>query len=120
MGSVLGVVFDSLLLGGTIINYNKTNMADEDGRNFPLKGFLRWAIVVLQFFIIKLAWEYFVPGSMRNLWINKLWMFLVPFVFFSVTKYFFKAMKLTKDYVTYKDVQDKWNERMATAAHTAP
>ncbi len=115
-GTILGVTFDSLVLGGTMINYNKTNEIVEEQFNFPLKGFLRWGITVLQCYIIKFAWTYFFPGSMRNLWVSEIWYLIVPFLFFSVTKYLFWALRLTKTYITYEDVENLWNESNLTAA----
>lgn len=101
LGCILGVTFDSLVLGGTMINYNKTNEITEEQFNFPIKGFLRWGITVLQCILIKTVWQYFFPGSMRNLWVSELWWCFVPFLFYSVTKYLFYALRLTKNYITY-------------------
>lgn len=110
-GIILGVTVDSLLLGGTIIASTKTN---ED--NWPLLGVVRWIILGIFWFGIGWLWEYFIPGSMRNLWIKKLWMCICAFLIFSVFKYLWKATGLSKPYVTYLEVEEKWNDHNDTAA----
>lgn len=50
-GIVLGVTFDSLFLGGTIVYYNKTSE-----EHYPVKGIVRWLIVALQFYLLQFAW----------------------------------------------------------------
>lgn len=47
IGIALGVTFDSLVLGGTIIFFNKTSE-----ENYPLKGILRWLIICAEFLIL--------------------------------------------------------------------
>lgn len=78
-GIVLGVTFDSLVLGGTIIYYNKTNE-----ENYPLKGIIRWLIICLQFFALQWIWQFFFVKTMTNLWLRKFWLLLSAFVFFSI------------------------------------
>jgi len=50
-GIILGVTFDSLLLGGTIVSYNKTI-----GEEYPLKGIARWILAVLVFYAFMFGW----------------------------------------------------------------
>lgn len=47
---------------------------------------------------------------MRNLWKSEVGYLIAPFLFFSVIKFLFKALKLTKPFVTFKDVEEKWND----------
>jgi len=76
---ILGVTFDSLVLGGTIIFYNKTSE-----ENFPLKGILRWLIICIEFFALQYAWQFFFLKTLTNLWLRKLWLLFASLVFFSV------------------------------------
>jgi len=110
-GIVLGVTFDSLFLGGTIVQHNKTT---ED--NWPLYGVVRWIILSIFWYGSYWLWEYLVPGSMSNLWIKKLWMCLCAFFIFTVFKYLFNAFKLTKPYLTYLEVESLWNDNNENAA----
>lgn len=53
---------------------------------------------------------------MTNLWLRKLWILIVTFILFSVMKYLYKALGLTKNYKTYLEVESIWNDNTETAA----
>ena len=109
IGVTLGVTVDSLFLGGTIVDFNKT-LEVEAGALFPVKGVMRWMIAGLQFYGLAGLWEWLLPGSIHNLWIEKVWMAIITFMIFSVMKFLFKNFWLTRPYVTYKDLAHLYNE----------
>ena len=76
----------------------------------PYKGIFRWAIAALQFYILKMFSNYLIPGTITNLWVSNLWVFVMAFLLFSVTKYFFRSCDLTTLYLTYKDIETLYNE----------
>ena len=77
---ILGVTFDSLVLGGTIIFYNKTSE-----ENFPLKGILRWLIICIEFFALQYAWQFFFPSNFDQSLAEKIMAFVrIPCVLLSV------------------------------------
>ena len=110
LGTVIGVCIDHFLLGGTIVNYNKTTAIDGDGENIPWKGMVRTLIAGLILYLFKFGWEYLFKGSMRNLFTHVWWYLFVPIILFTVVKYLFKMLGLSKQYVTFDEIEAKWNQ----------
>jgi len=114
VGVVLGVTIDSLLLGGTIVNYNIHNEMDMSIKG--LRGLGRWLIAIGIWYLCQFLFGALFPFSMRNLWKSELWIMIAPMMPFSFVKYIYKALGLTKDFITFKDVERIWNEEVATKA----
>ena len=110
LGTVVGVVIDHFLLGGTIINYNKTSPVDGDGENIPWKGMCRTIIAGVILYGFKFLWEHFFVGKMSNLFTHVWWYFFVPIILFTVVKYIYRALGLSKQYVTFDELEVKWNQ----------
>ena len=110
LGCVLGVTADSVFMDGTIIDYNKTLEMEKGNSIIPFKGIFRWAIVALQFYILKAFSNYLIPGTLTNLWLSNIWMLVMAFLLFSITKYFFRTCNLTTLYLTFKDLEKLYNE----------
>lgn len=53
---------------------------------------------------------------MTNLWLRKFWLLISGFLIFSIQKYLYKSLGLTRAYITYLDVEEKWNDNNETAA----
>jgi len=62
------------------------------------------------------AWQYFFIKTMTNLWLRKFWLLISGFLIFSIQKYLYKSLGLTRAYITYLDVEEKWNDNNETAA----
>ena len=110
LGTVIGVVIDHFLLGGTIINYNKTSTVDGDGENIPWKGMIRTIIAGVILYGFKFLWEYLFKGSILNLFTHVWWYLFVPIILFTVVKYVYRALGLSKQYITFDELEVKWNQ----------